>query len=111
MSPRDMRPPPPEPPPERSVQEPLSGFNIGIGPLLLIVLCLAILAACSSKPLPRPTLTLPANLAANCPGLPTPPEPLIDHDRAIWEATLIARYADCALRHRMTVEAWPRKRG
>jgi len=34
------------------------------------------------------------------------PNPLADPDRAIWEVEIIAKYSDCALKHRLTVEAW-----
>jgi hypothetical protein len=53
-------------------------------------------------PMPRP----PANLSANCPTLQPPPTYLIDPDRAMWEADLIAKYTDCSVKHRLTVEAW-----
>jgi hypothetical protein len=53
-------------------------------------------------PIPQP----PANLANNCPELPKPPQPLSDPERAIWELEIIAKYGDCALRHRLTIDAW-----
>ena len=53
-------------------------------------------------PMPQP----PANLASNCPVLPAPPSILTDPDRATWEVDLIAKYGDCALKHRLTVKAW-----
>lgn len=53
-------------------------------------------------PMPPP----PANLASDCPPLPAPPSTLIDPDRAVWEVDIIAKYGDCALRHKMTVDAW-----
>jgi hypothetical protein len=53
-------------------------------------------------PMPLP----PANLASNCPPLPNPPSTLTDPERAIWEVEIIAKYGDCALRHKMTVDAW-----
>jgi hypothetical protein len=31
---------------------------------------------------------------------------LTDPERAIWELEIIAKYGDCALRHKMTVDAW-----
>jgi len=31
---------------------------------------------------------------------------LIDPDRAVWESDLIAKYQDCAVKHRLTVDAW-----
>lgn len=33
---------------------------------------------------------------------------MIDPDRAIWELEIIAKYGDCALKHRMTVSSWPK---
>lgn len=56
----------------------------------------------SVTPMPLP----PANLANNCPPLPVPPKPLTDPERAIWELEMIAKYGDCAMRHRMTIDAW-----
>ena len=73
---------------------------------LLIVLQIIGLSGCSKAvsivPMPLP----PANLASNCPVLPAPPSLLTDPDRATWEVDLIAKYGDCALKHRLTVEAW-----
>jgi hypothetical protein len=75
---------------------------------LLIALLLMALVGCSKAvsvtPMPQP----PVNLASNCPLLPSPPALLIDPDRAVWEADLIAKYTDCSVRHRLTVEAWKR---
>jgi len=34
------------------------------------------------------------------------PDPLIDPERALWESHLIARYMECSVKHRLTVEAW-----
>lgn len=53
-----------------------------------------------------PIEPLPENLASNCDELPLVPNPLIDPDRAIWEIEIMAKYGDCALKHRLTVEAW-----
>lgn len=50
----------------------------------------------------------PASLAAECAPLPALPLPLIDPERLSWELQIIAAYADCAARHRRTVQAWPR---
>ena len=76
-----------------------------MSPLLPIVLCLTMLAGCSGRPsLPR-TPALQANLAQDCPALPSPPAPLIDPERSIWELTIIALYGDCAGRHRAAVAA------
>lgn len=75
---------------------------------LIAALCLMSLASCSPKLSPTQTPALPANLAQPCPALPSPPAPLIDPDRVIWEAVLIAMYGDCASRHRATVAAGAR---
>ncbi len=73
--------------------------------LALIALCLPLLSACSTAR--SVTLTPPpANLAALCPMLPPPPSPAVDPDRLAWELTLLARYQDCATRHKLAVEAW-----
>ena len=73
---------------------------------LLFVILILVLSGCSKAvsivPMPLP----PANLASNCPVLPPPPSTLTDPDRATWEIDLIAKYGDCALKHRLTVEAW-----
>lgn len=74
--------------------------------LLLIVSLLSLLAGCSNRPplaqMPAP----PANLAADCPQLGPLPVPLLDPERLVWELQLLNAYADCAARHRLTVEAW-----
>jgi hypothetical protein len=56
----------------------------------------------SVTPMPLP----PANLAAKCPTLQDPPAVLIDPERALWEADIIAKYTDCSVKHRLTVKAW-----
>jgi hypothetical protein len=33
---------------------------------------------------------------------------MIDPERSLWEADIIAKYADCSVKHRLTVEAWIR---
>lgn len=48
----------------------------------------------------------PANLASNCSELPAVPTVLVDPDRAVWEVEIVSKYADCATKHRLTVEAW-----
>jgi hypothetical protein len=53
-------------------------------------------------PMPLP----PANLASKCPTLQDPPTYLIDPERALWEADIIAKYTDCSTKHRLTVKAW-----
>lgn len=78
--------------------------------LLSIASLLVLLAGCSPKPplaqMPAP----PANLAAACPALESPPEPLLDPERLLWELGVLSAYGDCAARHRATVEAWKRAR-
>lgn len=77
--------------------------------LILSALLLLSLGACSPRVFWTPTVPrLAANLAAPCPPLPLPPEPLTDPDRGFWEADMIAKYGDCAARHRATVDAWPK---
>lgn len=79
--------------------------------LPIAVLLLIMLSGCSKtvsiSPMPPP----PANLASSCPDLPDVPEPLIDPERAIWESHLIARYMECSVKHRLTVEAWLAAKG
>ena len=78
--------------------------------LLLSALLLLPLAACSSTSV-RPGLPpLPANLAAECPPLPVPPDPLIDPERLAWEGGAVISYEDCRARHRLTVAAWPKEK-
>jgi hypothetical protein len=67
------------------------------------------LGGCSTKPSAPRMPALPANLAADCPGLPALPEIMADPPRAVWELQIIAVYADCASRHRATVSAWPKR--
>jgi hypothetical protein len=31
---------------------------------------------------------------------------LIDPERALWEADIIAKYTDCSVKHRLTIKAW-----
>jgi uncharacterized lipoprotein YddW (UPF0748 family) len=31
---------------------------------------------------------------------------MIDPERALWEADILAKYIDCATKHRLTVQAW-----
>ena len=74
--------------------------------LLLAVVLLIALSGCSKAvsitQMPPP----PANLASDCPSLNDGPDPLIDPERALWESHLIARYMECSVKHRLTVEAW-----
>ena len=80
-----------------------------IGRFLLLpiaVLLLIILSGCSKAvsiaPMPPP----PANLESDCRPLDDVPDPLIDPERALWESHLIARYMECSVKHRLTIEAW-----
>jgi hypothetical protein len=66
------------------------------------MLCAGCSKAVSVTPMPLP----PANLAAKCPALSNPPLVLIDPERALWEADIIAKYTDCSVKHRLTVQAW-----
>ena len=74
--------------------------------LPLAVLLLILLSGCSKAvsiaPMPPP----PANLESNCRPLDDVPDPLIDPERALWESHLIARYMECSVKHRLTIEAW-----
>ena len=72
---------------------------------LLCAVCLMLFTGCSQTVSQMPMPQLPANLALDCPKLPTPPKPAIDPERAVWELDLIGKYEDCALRHRMAVKA------
>lgn len=79
-------------------------------PLVLTVLLPLSLGACSHKAFWTPTVPrLAPNLAAPCPPLNTPPDPLLDPERGLWEQDTVAKYGDCASKHRNTVEAWPKQ--
>ena len=73
---------------------------------LLIVSLTFVLSGCSKAvsitPMPAP----PANLASDCPTLESLPSPFLDPERLIWEMGVLNAYADCAAKHRMTVDAW-----
>lgn len=73
---------------------------------LLIVVLMLVLSGCSKAVSVAPMPLPPANLASNCAELDPLPVPFFDPDRAIWEATLLAKYADCSAKHRLTVGAW-----
>ena len=75
-------------------------------PFLLIALVLTLCAGCSKAVSVTPMPLPPANLAAKCPTLQEPPLVLIDPERALWEADIIAKYTDCSAKHRLTVKAW-----
>jgi hypothetical protein len=55
-----------------------------------------------------PPPQLPASLSQNCDPVPVPPSPMTDPERIVWEHNLISAYGDCAARHRLTVDAWPK---
>ena len=74
--------------------------------LPLIALLILVLSGCSKAVLIVPMPVPPANLASNCDMLNNPPEPLIDPDRAVWEASMITSYTKCSVKHRFTVDAW-----
>jgi len=75
---------------------------------LLTVLLLMLLGGCSKAVSVTPMPLPPANLAFPCQMLQTPPNPLVDPERALWEVDTVAKYADCSVKHRLTVEAWKR---
>jgi len=75
-------------------------------PFLLIALLLMLCAGCSKAVSVTPMPLPPANLASKCPTLQDPPTYLIDPERALWEADIIAKYTDCSVKHRLTVQAW-----
>lgn len=77
-------------------------------PFLLIALLLSLCAGCSKAVSVTPMPLPPANLASKCPILQNPPLLMIDPERSLWEADVIAKYADCSVKHRLTVEAWIR---
>ena len=73
---------------------------------LLIVPCLLLASGCSKAVSPVSMPLPPANLSSPCRMLPTVPEPLLDPDRLQWEVDVLAAYEDCAVKHRLTVDAW-----
>lgn len=77
-------------------------------PLLLIALLLSLCASCSKAVSVTPMPLPPANLASKCPTIQNPPLLMLDPERSLWEADIIAKYADCSVKHRLTVEAWKR---
>lgn len=74
--------------------------------LCLLVALILVLCGCSKATVITPMPPPPENLAANCAELEGIPDPLIDPARVIWESSLLLAYADCATKHRLTVEAW-----
>ena len=60
------------------------------------VLCLSLLSACSTTRLTEPTPPRPGNLTSPCAALPYPPSPMLDPQRAEWEALIISLYGECS---------------
>ena len=89
-----------------NAQTPYAKYTKRLLPFLLIVPLLILCAGCSKAVSVTPMPLPPANLAAKCPTLQDPPLQMIDPERAIWEADVIAKYVDCATKHRLTVKAW-----
>ena len=87
-------------------QTPFVKYTKRLLPFLLIVLVLMLCAVCSKAVSVTPMPLPPANLAAKCPTLQNPPMTLVDPERALWEADIIAKYTDCNVKHRLTVKAW-----
>lgn len=85
---------------------PFAKYTKRLLPFLLIVPLLILCAGCSKAVSVTPMPLPPANLASKCPTLQNPPTFLIDPERAIWEADIIAKYTDCSVKHRLTVKAW-----
>lgn len=73
----------------------------------LSALLLLPLAACSSTQAHVAPLPPPANLRAECPVLPEPPQTLIDPERLEWEVDVVLRYEECRAKHRALVKALP----
>ena len=89
-----------------NAQIPYVKYTKRLLPFLLIALVLMLCAGCSKAVSVTPMPLPPANLAAKCPTLQDPPLVLIDPERALWEADIIAKYTDCSVKHRLTVKAW-----
>lgn len=74
-------------------------------------LMLAVLTACGTPSMPQtaPSVTpLDTALATPCEEL-TPPEKQ-DYDAWLsWTIGVLEKYAGCAVRHQMTVAAWPKE--
>ena len=73
---------------------------------LPLAMFLLLLGGCSKTVSMAPMPPPPANLAQKCRSLPPVPNPLLDPERLQWEVDLIDAYEDCAVRHRLTIEAW-----
>jgi hypothetical protein len=91
---------------QQNEQTPFVKYTKRLLPLLLIALLLMLCAGCSKAVSVTPMPLPPANLASKCPTLNNPPAVLIDPDRGLWEADIIAKYTDCSVKHRLTVQAW-----
>lgn len=88
----------------RSAREKFARFIVRFR-FLLLVLLTPLLSGCLERLSPGQTPPLPASLSTFCPRLPDPPVPLIDPERATWEADIIGKYGTCAGRHRNAVTA------
>ena len=89
-----------------NVPTPYAKYIKRLLPFLLIALVLMLCAGCSKAVSVTPMPLPPANLASKCPTLQDPPTVMIDPERALWEADIIAKYTDCSSKHRLTVKAW-----
>lgn len=71
-----------------------------------------VLSGCATSPKPPPPLTKPSldqYLASDCDLIgETPTADDYDVLQGWVQDVLIPRYVDCAIRHRKTVEAWPK---
>lgn len=81
-------------------------------PRCLLIAALA-LSGCATSPKPPPqqiTPSLDRLLAADCQLIgETPAKDDYDALQDWVEEVLIPKYIDCAIRHRATVDAWPKK--
>lgn len=73
-----------------------------------IALLLPMLGGCSKSVSIAPIPALQANLSQPCQVLPSPPDPLNDPARAVWEMDLIAAFGDCAAKVLAIQKAWPK---
>ena len=91
---------------EEIEQSTLSERFIGTSKFLLCVLLILTLSACCSTKSPVQMPPPPVNLSSPCAALSSPPSPMLDPDRLIWEVEIVSAYGDCAARHRLSIEAW-----
>lgn len=73
-------------------------------PILTAALLMLSVAGCS-KPLKVQMQPLPESLRQPCAALPDVPNPLVDPERAYWEAEVIRLYAVCGAKVRAVIEA------